>query len=115
MPAKKLAAKTKQKTSKCVETAVATNRKPSSETSEPPRVMDARSNKNRRQNDRRQKEVPVEADRRVAERRVKVSRRRQIDPTTCERDYSPEELEFMTALDDYSAVAAGCSPHVARF
>ena len=63
--------------------------------------MDARSNKDRRQNDRRQKDVPVEVDRRSTERRVKVNRRRQIDPTTCERDYSPEEVEFMSALDDY--------------
>jgi len=35
------------------------------------------------------------------ERRVKVNRRRQIDPTTCERDYSGEEVEFMQALDLY--------------
>jgi len=35
------------------------------------------------------------------ERRKKVQRRRQIDPTTCERDYSIEEVEFMNALDDY--------------
>ena len=35
------------------------------------------------------------------ERRMKVQRRRQIDPTTCERDYSQEEIEFMTALDEY--------------
>lgn len=28
-------------------------------------------------------------------------RRRQIDPTTCERDYSGDEVEFMTALDTY--------------
>jgi len=35
------------------------------------------------------------------ERREKVSRRRQIDPTTCERDYSDQEVEFMNALDDY--------------
>lgn len=28
-------------------------------------------------------------------------RRRKIDPTTCERDYGPEELEFMQALDAY--------------
>ena len=34
-------------------------------------------------------------------RRKKVQRRRQIDPTTCERDYSTEEVEFMTALDEY--------------
>lgn len=35
------------------------------------------------------------------ERRQKVVRRRQIDPTTCERDYSVEEVEFMNAMDDY--------------
>ncbi len=35
------------------------------------------------------------------ERRPKVQRRRQIDPTTCERDYSQEEIEFMNALDEY--------------
>ena len=38
---------------------------------------------------------------RTIERRQKVNRRRQIDPTTCERDYSTEEIEFMNALDDY--------------
>jgi hypothetical protein len=35
------------------------------------------------------------------ERRQKVNRRRQIDPTTCERDYTDQEVEFMNALDDY--------------
>jgi hypothetical protein len=35
------------------------------------------------------------------ERRKKVQRRRQIDPTTCERDYSVEEVEFMNAMDEY--------------
>ena len=35
------------------------------------------------------------------ERRAKVNRRRQIDPTTCERDYTLEEIEFMKAFDDY--------------
>jgi len=35
------------------------------------------------------------------EDRRKVERRRQIDPTTCERDYSGEEVEFMRAIDDY--------------
>lgn len=37
----------------------------------------------------------------VIERRAKVQRRRQIDPTTCERDYSVEEVEFMNAMDEY--------------
>lgn len=36
----------------------------------------------------------------VSERR-KVERRRQIDPTTCERDYSEDEIEFMSAMDHY--------------
>jgi len=34
----------------------------------------------------------------VVERR---KRRRQIDPTTCERDYNNAEIEFMQAMDDY--------------
>jgi hypothetical protein len=39
-------------------------------------------------------------ERRTTPRR-KVERRRLIDPTTCERDYSGDELEFMRAMDDY--------------
>lgn len=39
-------------------------------------------------------------ERRETSRR-KVERRRQIDPTTCERDYKPDEIEFMRAMDDY--------------
>jgi hypothetical protein len=44
--------------------------------------------------------LPVES----FERRLKVNRRRQIDPTTCEREYSLEEVEFMQALDLYKRV-----------
>ena len=108
MSAKKPAAKAKEKSSNRAGPIAATKRKPSAEAKESTpikeltQVMDARSHKDRRQNDRRQKkDVPVEVERRSAERRVKVNRRRQIDPTTCERDYSPEEVEFMSALDDY--------------
>ena len=65
-------------------------------------AMECRSGKERRSStERRQKDIPVAADRRQGERRAKVSRRRQIDPTTCERDYSVEEVQFMSALDDY--------------
>jgi len=35
------------------------------------------------------------------EKRAKVERRRQIDPTTCERDYSQDECEFMQAMEAY--------------
>lgn len=37
----------------------------------------------------------------LPERRTKVERRRQIDPTTCERDYGEAEVEFMGAMDNY--------------
>lgn len=33
--------------------------------------------------------------------RRKVERRKLIDPTTCERDYSGDEVEFMRAMDEY--------------
>lgn len=33
--------------------------------------------------------------------KTKTKRRRQIDPATCERDYSQDELEFMNALSEY--------------
>ncbi len=65
-------------------------------------TIDRRESRERRaEKERRVHSVPVAEDRRVLERRVKVSRRRQIDPTTCERDYTPDEIEFMAALDDY--------------
>ena len=34
-------------------------------------------------------------------RTPKGPRRRFIDPTTCDRDYGPEEVEFMRALERY--------------
>lgn len=50
---------------------------------------------------RKQGPTVVAVEHRTLERRVKVNRRRQIDPTTCERDYSIDEVEFMNAMDDY--------------
>ena len=60
-----------------------------------------RRGKDRRSGDRRVKQGPVAVERRQLERRVKVNRRRQIDPTTCERDYTPDEVEFISALEQY--------------
>ena len=51
--------------------------------------------------DRRKQAAPVAVERRKLERREKVNRRRQIDPTTCERDYSTDEVELMNAMNDY--------------
>jgi UDP-N-acetylmuramoylalanine-D-glutamate ligase len=47
----------------------------------------------------------------AAERRKdKVQRRRQIDPTTCERDYSNDEVEFMKALEQYKRTSGRMFP-----
>ena len=64
-------------------------------------VMSRRENDDRRQSEeRRKQDISVAIEQRQGERR-KVQRRRQIDPTTCERDYSNDEIEFMQALDEY--------------
>ncbi|MEL7263976.1 MAG: hypothetical protein AAFP69_04065 [Planctomycetota bacterium] len=42
--------------------------------------------------------------------RRKKQRRRHIDPTTCERDYSQDEIEFMKAMDDYKRAAGRMFP-----
>lgn len=62
--------------------------------------VDRRKSDQRTAVDRRKSQIPVAVEIRQRERR-KVNRRRQIDPTTCERDYSNEEIEFMHALDEY--------------
>lgn len=37
-------------------------------------------------------------------------RRRHIDPTTCERDYRQDELDFMRAMDDYKCSSGRMFP-----
>ncbi|MCU0876546.1 MAG: hypothetical protein MUF06_01970 [Pirellulaceae bacterium] len=69
-----------------------------------------RRNANRRQEERRKEAAAVAVERRQGERRVKVPRRRQIDPTTCERDYSADEIEFMHALDAYKRTSGRMFP-----
>lgn len=55
--------------------------------------------------ERRKRNIPVAIDRRNMEpgerRRNQVERRRQVDPTTCEKEYSDEEISFMRAMDQY--------------
>lgn len=72
-------------------------------------IVEQRRGERRRRSDRRaepdsespaRKAGHVGTERRKTTRR-KVERRRQIDPTTCERDYSDEEIEFMRAMDEY--------------
>jgi hypothetical protein len=64
-------------------------------------VIESRKGVERRVAERRQAATAVVKERRVGERREKVNRRRQIDPTTCERDYNDEEIAFMKAMDQY--------------
>jgi hypothetical protein len=71
-------------------------------------TADRRRNGRRNGNDRRQSSsasgtAPAYTgpEQRQGDRRNKVERRRQIDPTTCERDYTEEQVEFMKAMDLY--------------
>ena len=73
-------------------------------------TMNRRSSSDRRGSERRKESVPVAVERRLGERRVKVPRRRQIDPTTCERDYSGDEIEFMQAMDAYKRASGRMFP-----
>jgi hypothetical protein len=73
-----------------------------SKKAEAPVTIDQRKTRSRRTSpDRRAANAAAVVERRLGERREKVSRRRQIDPTTCERDYTDAEVEFMHALDQY--------------
>ncbi|MDB4778224.1 hypothetical protein OAG68_02085 [bacterium] len=54
---------------------------------------------------RRKEAKPVEN-----KERRKPHRRRQIDPTTCEREYSDPEIEFMQALDEYKRASGRMFP-----
>lgn len=58
----------------------------------------------RKQGERRQKPAATGKERR------KSHRRRQIDPTTCEREYSDHEIEFMQALDEYKRLSGRMFP-----
>ncbi len=64
-------------------------------------TIDRRESREHRSGDRRIEAAPVAIEHRMLQRRAKVTRRRQIDPTTCERDYTPDEVEFMGAMDEY--------------
>lgn len=55
----------------------------------------------RRRQDRRSGDPEALDDGVLEQPRRKKQRRRHIDPTTCERDYSEAEIEFMRAMDDY--------------
>jgi len=65
--------------------------------------------------DRRQGNRRISAEKEVARPVInkpsrKANRRRHIDPTTCERDYRQDEIEFMRTMDDYKRAAGRMFP-----
>ena len=63
--------------------------------------VDRRGSDRRESSERRISDTPHSGEERRTTSRRKVERRRQIDPTTCERDYTDDEIEFMKAMDNY--------------
>jgi hypothetical protein len=57
----------------------------------------------RHEDDRRKGQIPVAIERRggKSRREERGERRRGVDPTTSERDYSHDEVQFMKAMDQY--------------
>jgi hypothetical protein len=47
---------------------------------------------------------------RAAQARATSGRRRLVDPTTCERDYSADEQEFMNSMQAYKASSGRMFP-----
>ena len=64
----------------------------------------------RKKADRRANKPDAKASVKPEKERRKVSRRRQIDPTTCEREYNEQEVEFMRAMDDYKRTSGRMFP-----
>src|SRR5690349_15277009 len=68
----------------------------------PPEEVATTERRGRGGPDRRKKAIPVAVERRSGtDRRDRPERRRQVDPTTCEREYTDDEITFMRAMDQY--------------
>lgn len=64
-------------------------------------VTDRRAQDRRGRPDRRKRDIPVALERRGGGVDRRQERRRQVDPTTCEKEYSDDEIIFMKAMDQY--------------
>ncbi len=62
---------------------------------------DRRSGLERREAEKRAEALAPRADAPHPHRRAKKERRRRVDPTTFEKQYSDDEMEFMKAMQDY--------------
>jgi hypothetical protein len=79
-------------------------------TSESEVTIDRRRDAGRRGDEKADAAAPTNTLPTRLERRKKVNRRRQIDPTTCERDYSDDEVQFMNALEHYKRASGRMFP-----
>lgn len=64
----------------------------------------------RRGKERRKEKGPVAVGAEAKAPRRKQQRRRHIDPTTCEREYNDEEINFMRAMDEYKRTSGRMFP-----
>ncbi len=109
------ASKSKKTTAKSTKKKVAAKKTPAKR-KKTKSVADEEVTVSRRRKERRTEEKTEASAEKVTkkqpklERREKVNRRRQIDPTTCERDYSDHEVEFMNALDQYKRTSGRMFP-----
>jgi hypothetical protein len=74
------------------------------------KVGDQEVQMDRRRLERRTPEAEAVANESKAASPRKQQRRRQIDPTTCEREYTDQEIQFMHALDAYKRTAGRMFP-----
>jgi len=108
MPAKKTTKK--KSTKKSTRTTTTAKKKTSSAKAKSTKAGEKEVTIDRRREENRREEDSLEAVSPTPERRQKVQRRRQIDPTTCERDYSNDEVEFMNAMDEYKRTSGRMFP-----
>ncbi len=64
----------------------------------------------RRRSDRRARKDDAGPKPLLNQPQKKANRRRHIDPTTCERDYRQDEIDFMRAMDDYKRASGRMFP-----
>jgi len=107
MPASKT---TKKKSTKKSARTTTAKKKPSAAKAKATKAGEKEVKMDRRRQDDRREEETLELTSPIPERREKVQRRRQIDPTTCERDYSTDEVEFMNAMDEYKRTSGRMFP-----
>ncbi len=77
-----------------------------SEDATPKPEADRRSASDRRQGDRRKKQVPVEVDRRAADRRTGPRRKRSMN----QYDMSEDVLEFINAISHFKEASGRSFP-----